>query len=183
MKALPWRLPHKKTRKTRISVKCANQSKNKANLENSNFLNLSQRSGVLTASGWFGGRHTSPRPRSCIRWSSLRSLKNSNIGNTKWGINKQYEKRITWQGIPYFSRDKRGWALHQPEEHHHHLLVYHHHLLVYHHHYVSSYHHFHSNPHHRHYQHYNITIHEYRHKPPVTNWDTWSFEKYYHRAF
>ena len=27
---------------------------------NSNLLNLSQRSGVLTASGWFGGRQTSP---------------------------------------------------------------------------------------------------------------------------
>ena len=33
-------------------------------LENSNRLNRSHRSGVLTASGWFGGKHTSPEFRS-----------------------------------------------------------------------------------------------------------------------
>ena len=62
MKALRMKTAAHKRRRRRI--KCAKKGKNKPNLENSNFLNLSQRSGVRTASGWFGGRQTSPRPRS-----------------------------------------------------------------------------------------------------------------------
>ena len=99
MKALRMKTAAHKRRRRRI--KCAKKGKNKPNLENSNFLNLSQRSGVLTASGWFGGRHTSPRPRSCIRWSSLRSWKNTNIGNKKWGINKQEREKFGNQNRTY----------------------------------------------------------------------------------
>ena len=55
---------------------------------------------------------TSPGLRSCtiISWGYF-----YNIVVGDWST--KYTKTNTWQGIPYFSKESRGWALHQPGDH------------------------------------------------------------------